>query len=82
MKWLDICEISFDWGVSNRLRGHSYVTNCKDQTNHAQDRDIFKSLLSVDGVKTNQNGGFLSFRGKIALKNLLKNLHNFSFTSF
>ena len=57
--------------VSNRLGGHSYVTNCKYQTNHVKVRDIFYSLISLDRVKTNQNGRFLSFWGKIALKNLL-----------
>ena len=30
LKWADICETSLNWGVSNRLGGHSYVTNCKD----------------------------------------------------
>ena len=30
-----------------------------------------KSLISLDRVETNQNGGFLSFGGKIAFKNLL-----------
>ena len=46
--------------VSNRLGGHSYVTNCKYQTNHVKVRDIFYSLISLDRVKTNQNGRFLS----------------------
>ena len=31
----------------------------------------FKSLISLDRVKTNQNGGFLSFWGKINFRNLL-----------
>jgi hypothetical protein len=38
---------------------------------HAQIRDIFESLISLDRVKTNQNGGFLYFGDKIAFKNLL-----------
>ena len=33
--------------------------------------EICKSLISLDRVKTNQNGRFLSFGGKIAYKNLL-----------
>ena len=34
-------------------------------------RDNFKSLISLDRVMTNQNGGFLSFLGRIAFNNLL-----------
>ena len=30
LKWVDICETSLNWGISNRLGGHSYVDNCKD----------------------------------------------------
>ena len=31
----------------------------KDSINHANVRDIFKSLISIDRVKTNQNCGLL-----------------------
>ena len=80
---MDNCETSLNWGgYLIDWVGHSYVTNCKDQTNHRQVRDIFKSLISLNRVNinrlislnrvtTNQNGGFLSFWGKIALENLL-----------
>ena len=71
LRWVDICKTSLNWGLSNRLGGHGYVTNCKDKTNHAQDRDVFKSLISLNMVNTNQNGEFLSFWGKIVFKNLL-----------
>ena len=67
---MDICKTSLNWGVFNRLRGHSHVTNCKYKTNYAQVRVIFKSLIRLDRVDTNQSGGFVSFWVKIAFKNL------------
>ena len=58
--------------ISDRWGGHIYVTNRKDQTNHAQVRDIFNSLISLDKVETNQNSRFFCFWGKmIAFKDLL-----------
>ena len=54
-------------GVSNRWGGviaMSLIAKIK------QVRDIFKSLISLERVKTNQNGGFLTFGRKIAFKNV------------
>ena len=46
-----------DWGVTVI----SLIAKIKQ--NHEQVRDIFRSLISLNGVKTNQNGIFLSFWG-------------------
>ena len=66
MKHVLIWGYLIDWG------GHIHVTYCKDQTFHAQVRDICKSLISIDRFKTSdQNSKFLSFGGKMVIKNLL-----------
>ena len=58
-------------GLSNRLGVHSYVTHCKNCTNHAKVRGTFKTLTSLDRIKANQNGTFLYFWGNIVFENML-----------
>ena len=55
-------------GLSNTSGVHSYVTHCKNWTNHAKVRGIFKTLTSLDRVKANQNGTFLYFWGDIVFE--------------
>ena len=54
VKQILIKRYLIDWG------GHCRVTNCKNHTKFAQVRGIFKSLISLDRDKTDQNGILLS----------------------
>ena len=67
---MDISETSPDWGIAHRFGWGvivmSLIPNIK-QTMHKLGIS-FKSLISLNRVKTNQNVRFLSFGGKIAFK--------------
>ena len=62
---MDICETSLNWGYLI-----DFLMSLIAKIKQTQVRDIFKSLISLGRVKTNQNSGFLSFLGKTVFKNL------------
>ena len=66
LKWVGICETSLNWGYLI-----DFLMSLIAKIKQTQVRDIFKSLISLGRVKSNQNGGFFFLWGKIAFKNLL-----------
>ena len=68
--WIFVKQVLIE-GYLIDLGDHSCLTYCKNHTQFAQVRGIFKSSISLNRDKTDQNGVFLSFWGSIAFKNLL-----------
>ena len=58
---MDICETSLNWGrVSNRFGGGVIVMSLIAKIKQTMHK-LGISLICLDRVNSNQNGGFLSF---------------------